>query len=165
MMKFRSLKSEDASPCSSSWLPHYSRCREGQDVAFSPASPYQSQPLTIINVATRASVCHCTDMSDAWGWRAFFFFPLQIIKRKKNQQSYFLQNKCNGQDLLLFVCFNILEIGKALYRSRKGEFILFFDNRRFMSLLTYYPFQRIYIKITLVYEVNFSDLHNDSTYL
>lgn len=41
---------------------------------------------------------------------------------------------------LFFVCFNKLEMVKA-------AFIFFFDSRRFMSLLTYYAFQRIYIKI------------------
>lgn len=53
-LKFR-LKSEDASPCSGSWLPLF-KMWKGR------TSPYHSQPLTIIGVATRASVCHSADI-------------------------------------------------------------------------------------------------------
>lgn len=66
-------------------------------------------------------------------------------------------------NVYFFVCFNKLELVKAANYSRKGELFFFFDSRRFMSLLTYYAFQRIYIKITLGYELNVSDSHHDST--
>lgn len=63
---------EDASPCSSSWLPQLKMQKAGR--------PYHSQPIPVMTAAARASVCHCTRVSH---WH--LYLP-EIWKNKKTKR-------------------------------------------------------------------------------